>query len=79
MSRSGSLGKEGHSKIVLVSVNFSLIKRLHKVQYCLRRHGDTHVILQRPFCSVIFAVSFLQRNFHSQNHSHFPFRSKPHA
>ena len=29
------------------------------------------------FCNVIFAVSFLQCHFDSQNHSYFPFRSKP--
>ena len=31
-------------------------------------------------CDVMVTLtSFLQRNFDSQNHSHFPFRSKPQA
>ena len=35
--------------------------------------------MQRHVCSVIFATSFSQRHFDSQNHSHFLFRSKPQA
>ena len=33
----------------------------------------------RARSDVISAMSFLQRHFDLQNHSHFPFRSKPQA
>ena len=55
-------------------------QKVHHMCFCSKNDksvAKATSFLPRHFCYVIFAISFLQCNFDSQNYSHFPFRSKP--